>query len=124
MTRKFLTKAFGRWAKSQNLTEIALLHLARDMENGLVDASLGGGLFKQRVPIGNRSKRDGGRAILAVKHQYAVFYLYGFLKSERSNINGLEARALKVLAKQLLSYTEKEIDMAVVVGELIEIGGS
>jgi hypothetical protein len=50
----------------------------------------------------------------------AVF-VYGFAKSERSNISAVEVAALKELASELLRYGDSQIDAAISAGELTEI---
>ena len=49
------------------------------------------------------------------------FFVYGFAKNERANINDLELKALKLLAKELLNYSAASLSKAMKAGELIEI---
>ena len=49
---------------------------------GLVDADLGGSLFKKRIPVPGRGKRGSARVIVATKRTDRWFFLYGF---ERRN---------------------------------------
>ncbi|TCS37740.1 RelE toxin of RelEB toxin-antitoxin system [Paucimonas lemoignei] len=50
-----------------------------------------------------------------------AFFLYGFAKNQRDNIDDKELRALKLLAAQLLGYDQKALEKAVKVRELIEV---
>jgi len=47
--------------------------------------------------------------------------MYGFAKNKRDNIEDNELKALKVLAKKLLNYTDKELSNAIEAGEIIEV---
>src|SRR5262245_58770562 len=92
------------------------------MEQGLIDADLGGGVVKKRVARTGGGKRGGYRTILATNRQDMWIFLYGFEKNERDNITYQELRALKRMAKELLSLSAANIRMALQHGELREIG--
>ena len=91
------------------------------MNQGLVDAHLGGHVVKKRVALPGRGKRGGGRTLLAFKQGDKAFFVYGFAKNERANISAKELRALKLLAKELLNYPAGSLTTAINAGELIEI---
>ena len=91
-----------------------------EMTRGLVDANLGGSVFKKRVAVGGRGKRGGCRAIVAGGSS-RWFYLVGFAKNQRSDIAENELRALRLLAKELIALDESRIDIAVNAGELNRI---
>ncbi|MGH8167873.1 MAG: type II toxin-antitoxin system RelE/ParE family toxin [Woeseiaceae bacterium] len=63
------------------------------------------------------------RTIIAYLQGEKAFFVYGFAKSQRSNITRSELEALKVLAKKLLAYSPAEIADAVRAGELIKLEG-
>ncbi len=88
------------------------------MEQGLVDAKLGGNLYKKRVAAPGKGKSGSYRTLLAFKSKDRVFFIYGFPKSSRDNINDKEERALKALAKELLGYDETAIGKATKAGEI------
>ena len=83
------------------------------MERGLIDADLGG-----------RGKRGGVRALLVYKSGDKVFFVYGFAKNVRANVSMDELKALKHLAKELLSYSDKALTKAIQYGALIEVEGN
>ena len=70
--RIFKTRWFQRWAKKEGLADEVLLTAVREMEQGLVDADLGGSVYKKRVPIQERGKRGGVRTLLAFGMQAGV----------------------------------------------------
>ena len=91
------------------------------MEKGLIDAKLGGQVVKKRVGLPGRGKRGSTRTLVAFRQGNKAFFIYGFAKKERANISDKELRALKMLAKELMSYTTATLTKATKAGELIEI---
>ena len=47
--RIFKTKPFVRFAKRESLDDASLMRAVLEIERGLVDADLGGGVIKKRV---------------------------------------------------------------------------
>jgi hypothetical protein len=121
MNRVFKTCFFSRWMRKTELTEKALCDAVLEMRRGLIDADLGGGIIKKRVGIAGRGKRGGARTVLATNKNDRWFFVYGFQKSARSNINSEEKEALKVLADDLLSMSVIALDAACQRDELQEI---
>ena len=91
------------------------------MEQGLIDARLGGHVVKKRVAMPGRGKRGGARTLVAFKEDDKAFFIFGFAKNERANVSDDELKALKLLAKELLNYTAATLKQAVEASELIEI---
>ncbi len=91
------------------------------MEAGLIDANLGGQVYKKRVGIRGSGKSGGVRTLIAFKTGEKAFFIYGFAKNKRDNIENHELKALKRLAKELLSYRNRELSKAVEAGEMIEV---
>ena len=69
-----------------------------EMEEGLIDADLGGHVYKKRVALQGRGKRGGARTLLAYRIGKKAFFMYGFSKNELDNIDDKELKALKQLA--------------------------
>ena len=82
------------------------------MRRGLVDADLGGCVFKKRVALPGRGKSGRVRSLLVFKQGHHVFFVYGFAKSSRANISDVELKALRRLADELLRYGGTLIDKA------------
>jgi len=91
------------------------------MGRGLVDADLGGCVFKKRVALPGRGKSGSVRTLLAFKQGHHVFCVYGFAKSMRANISDTELKALRRLADELLNYRDARIDNALEAKEPIEV---
>jgi hypothetical protein len=117
----FKTKMFAKWASGEGLGDDALASAVAEMEQGLIDARLGGQVVKKRVALPGRGKRGSTRTLVAFKKCDKAFFIYGFAKNERSTVSDKELRALKLLAKELLEYTAPALDKATQAGELIEI---
>ncbi len=117
----FKIKAFAKWAGGEGLSDDALALAVIEMEKGLIDARLGGQVVKKRVALPGRGKRGGTRTLVAFRQGNKAFFIYGFAKNERANVSDKELRALKMLAKELMSYTAAALTKATKAGELIEI---
>ncbi len=78
--RVFKTKTFDRWAKKL-LNDEALCRAAREIEQGLFEADLGGGICKKRVAIAGMGESGGTRTLVAKQHSAAIFFLLGREKS-------------------------------------------
>ncbi len=120
--RVFKNKALSKWAVKEGLDDDALLAAVGEMERGLIDADLGGHVVKKRVALAGRGKSGGVRTLLAYKVGNKAFFVYGFAKNSRANVSTDELKALKRLAKELLSYSDKALIEAIKHGALIEVG--
>ena len=121
MKRVFKTRYFNRWMRKTELTDIALCAAVTEMEQGLVDADLGGGVVKKRVGLAGRGKRGGARTLVATNKATRWFFVFGFEKNDRANISDDELEGLKDIAEQLLARTEKQLNEAVHDETLTEI---
>ena len=121
MSKVFRSRPFSRWMRRAGLTDEALLRAVSEMEQGLVDADLGGGVFKKRVALPGRGKRAGARTIVATRMKECWFFLYGFEKNERANISGAELKALQEYAKDLLGLDAAQLAAVVSAGEMTEV---
>ena len=117
----YVTKWFDRWSRGEAIADSALCAAVEEIECGLVDASLGGNLYKKRVAAPGRGKRGSYRTLVAFKSGSRAYFVYGFPKSVRDNINEKEEKALKALAKNLLGYDAKAVRTAIKAKELREI---
>ena len=58
----FKNKTFFKWAKAEGLTDSTLLTTAKEIEEGLINANLGGSLIKKRIA----RKGEGKRVVLGL----------------------------------------------------------
>ncbi|WP_286250893.1 type II toxin-antitoxin system RelE/ParE family toxin [Marinobacter shengliensis] len=92
-----------------------------EMNEGLIDADLGGGVFKKRIGSHSHGKRGGSRELGATNLGDRWFFVFGFAKNERSDLSARELRALKALAADLLQYSDQELQKAHISKVLKEI---
>ena len=121
MKRVFKTRHFIRWMRKTELTEAALCKAVEEMDQGLIDADLGGGVMKKRVPLPGRGKSGGARTLVATNRGDRWFFVFGFEKNERANISAEELEALQAIAADLLKLAAKELHAQVETGALQEI---
>ena len=73
-----------------------------NIQSGLIDADLGGGVIKQRIARREGGKSGGFRALILLRMGERALFVHGFAKSDRDN----ELAALKRLADELLNYDD------------------
>jgi hypothetical protein len=117
----YKTKVFDRWANEQGLTDQSLCQAVKEMSTGLIDADLGGGLYKKRVARTGQGKSGGFRTLVATNRGDRWIFVFGFAKNERDNINKKEKDALKKLADYYLSLSVQVLLKAQQSKELIEV---
>lgn len=98
-----------------------LYQAVEEMVKGLIDADMGGNVVKKRIGPPGRGKRGGTRTLLVTNKGDLWFFVFGFAKKERSNINSKELEGLRDIAVDLLSRTGRQLDDAVSKGALQEI---
>jgi len=121
MRRTFKTRSFDRWMRKTELTDALLCAAVAEMEQGLVDANLGGGVIKKRIAVPGRGKSGGARTLLATNHKNRWFFVFGFEKNVRANISDNELEALQDIAADLLALGSSQLNTAVTEGKLLEI---
>ena len=117
----YKTRWFDRWARKQGLTTSSLCAAVKEMTAGMYEADIGGGLLKKRIARPGQGKSGGFRTLVATNKGNRWVFVFGFGKSERSNIDKDEEEALKKLASHLLSLTTQALGKAQRDGELMEL---
>lgn len=119
--RVFKLKTFGRWARKL-VTDEALCAAAREIEQGIFEADLGGGVCKKRVAIAGKGKSGSTRTLVAKKHERAIFFLVGREKSEPgSDFSDKVIDAAKLVAKGLEHASAAQMTEMVDAGTIEEI---
>jgi hypothetical protein len=121
MDRVFKTLQFSRWSRKIGLLDKMLCGAIAEMEQGLVDANLGGGIVKKRVALPGRGKSGGVRTLVATNRNDRWFFVFGFAKNARTNISNRELDALQKLASDLLNLPSADLNTAVAKATLEEI---
>lgn len=119
--RVFKTKTFGRWARKV-VSDALLCQAAHEIEQGMYEADLGGGVCKKRIPIPGRGKSGSTRTLVAKKHKDAIFFLAGREKNAPgADFSDKEVEAVKIIAKALESANSKNLDEMLAIEILKEI---
>ncbi len=98
-----------------------MLKAVADFERGLIDADLGGNLFKQRVALPGRGKSGSTRTLLATRFAGTLYFLFGFEKKDRGNITQRELGIYQTLASHLIALNNTQIETALKANELMEV---
>lgn len=114
-------KDFARWQTGENLPDAVLCKAVREMRCGLIDADLGGSLYKLRVARPGGGKRDGYRTLLSARIGSSYVFLHGFPKNDKANITPDEKKALQFAGKVFLSLTPQALLSALQSGVLLEV---
>ncbi len=110
MKRVFKTKTFDRWARKV-VADKLLCQAAREIEQGLFEADLGGGLCKKRVALPGQGKSGSARTLVAKKHKGAIFFLAGREKSTPgSDFSDKEVEATKIIARALENANAEKLN--------------
>ncbi|MCP4289602.1 MAG: type II toxin-antitoxin system RelE/ParE family toxin [Gammaproteobacteria bacterium] len=121
MRRIFKTRHFSRWMRKTDLTNAALSNAVSEMDTGLIDADLGGGVVKKRVALPGRGKRGSARTLVATNKGNRWFFVFGFEKNDRANISKKELEALQDIAFDLLRLNSNQLNVHVKSEALLEI---
>ena len=119
--RIFKTRPFARFARKARLSDTTLQEVVDRAERGLIGADLGGGVIKQRIAREGGGRSGGFRTIILFRAGRLSFFVHGFAKNDRDNIEGTELAAFKLLAARLLSYDDAALAEAVAAGVLTEV---
>jgi hypothetical protein len=112
---------FSHFAQKESIDDKTLKNIVRQLEKGQFDASLGGGVYKQRIARSGEGKSGGYRSIIFFRKNRLTFFVYGFKKSRQANITKSELDDFRKLAGYMLAMTDDQIDMEIKSGRYIEI---
>jgi len=107
--RIFKNTWFDRFARKQRIADADLIDAVCRVERGLIDANLGGGVIKQRIAKAGQGKSGGYRTIILYRHEQRAFFVFGFEKSEKSNIENDEEIQFRKMAKELLALSDEQL---------------
>jgi hypothetical protein len=119
--RVFKHRSFNQWAKFEGLTDKLLKKAIDEMEKGLYEGKLGSGLYKKRVALPGRGKRGSHRTLIAFRKGETAFFVYGFAKNDRDDIDEREKKLYRQLAKDFLDMDEDTINEMLEKNKLFEV---
>lgn len=120
--RVFKSREFVRFARQEQIADHVLCETVRRADAGHVDADYGGGLIKQRIPRPNQGRSGGYRSIIVFRRGTRAFFVFGFAKNRRDNIDERQLRGLKLLAGRLLQASDAELATLLAAKSLEEVG--
>jgi hypothetical protein len=119
--RVYKTKWLARFARRVQISDLQLAAAVARIEQGLIDADLGGGIIKQRVARTGQGRSAGYRLLIAYRIGNRAVFLYGFAKHERDNIDPDELLTLRDIGQAWLAADADGIDRALADGLLQEV---
>jgi hypothetical protein len=120
--RIFKNTWFDRFARKEGIEDSELKAIVNNvLEKDLAEADYGGGLYKVRVARSGEGKSGGYRVIVYFKSEFRTFFVYGFAKSDRANIDQGDVRRFKEDAKDDFALTDEQIKAWLKRGDLIEV---
>ena len=121
--RIFRNAWFGRFARKERIADAALLDAVRRAERGQIDADLGGGVIKQRIARPGQGRSGGYRTIVLFRRGERAFFVFGFAKSGRDNIEDDEEEQFRRMAGHVLALSDAHLAALVEAGQFVEIEG-
>lgn len=119
--RIFKNAWFHRFTHRESITDKVLIEAIIRATKGLIDADLGGNVIKQRIARPGQGKSGGYRTIIIFKQGERAFFVYGFAKSNRDNLEKDEVEVYKQAAKELLALSDAQIEQLMINKALMEI---
>lgn len=120
-TRVFKTAEFARFAAKARIADALLVEAIERVERGLVDADLGGGVLKLRIARPNEGRRGGFRTIVACIIDQRAFFVAGYGKNDRANIEPEDLRTYRNYGAFLQGLSDAEVNAALRRGMIVEI---
>lgn len=112
---------FARWQTGEKLPDDALCAAVKEMERGLIDADLGGSLYKKRVGRPGGGKSGGYRTVLSARLGDRYVFLHGFAKKDKADITQDEKKALQFAGRVFLDLSPADLAKALKTGVLVEV---
>ena len=119
--RVFKNAWFSRFARKQKISDRSLIEAIGRADQGLIDANLGSGVIKQRVAREGRGKSGGYRTIIFYRSGDKAFFMFGFAKSDQSNLEKHEEVQFRKAAAHVLTLSDEQIDKLIENGQFSEV---
>lgn len=112
---------FSRFARKQKISDRSLIEAIERADQGLIDANLGRGVIKQRVAREGQGKSGGYRTIIFYRSGDKAFFMFGFAKSDQSNLDQHEEVQFRKAAAHVLTLSDEQIDKLIENGQFSEV---
>lgn len=107
--RIFRNAWFERFARRQQITDAMLLEAVARAGRDQIDADLGAGVLKQRLARQGQGRSGGYRTIILYRAAERAVFVYGFAKSDRSNLDQDELVQFRKAASHVLALSEAQL---------------
>ena len=115
------TNGFSEFANDESITDETLRGAVKEIEAGLTGDSLGSSVHKKRIARPGQGKSGGFRTIIAFRKKDRVIFIHGYAKNQVSTLKPKELKAVRKAAKEMLNWTDEEVDELVKQDVLQEI---
>jgi len=105
--RIFKTKWFARFARKEGNDDKKFSVAITEAEKSVAVVNLDGGLIKKRISRSGQGKSGGYRTTIVYRIKILAVFVYGFPKSTKANLSGIELDAYKKLAQMFLGFSDK-----------------
>ena len=119
--RVFKNAWFARFARKERIADKSLGEAIHRAALGLIDADLGGGIIKQRIPRPGQGKSGGYRSLVLFKKGERAFFVFGFAKSDMDNVEDDEVEYFKKMAREVLALSDAQLDLLLAKGLFEEV---
>ena len=106
--RVYMTREFARLAARMRVSESSLCEAVHRAERGLVNASIGRLLIKQRVARKNEGRSGGFRAVIFHQVSERAVLLHVFAKNDQGTLTPHEESTYREFAKVLATVTSEQ----------------
>lgn len=119
--RIFKNRWFEKFSRKENIDEASLVEAIDRIIAGAIDADLGSGVIKQRVARDGAGKSGGFRTIILFKIGNRAVFVFGFAKSDKSNLSKTELVEFRKVAKIILALSDAQIQNEIDCARLFEV---
>lgn len=117
----FKTKTCARRARKLGIADSDLCAAIERAERGAIDADLGGGAIKQRIPRPSSGRSRGFRAIFLFCSDGKAFFVHAYPKSGVDNIDENQLKIYRKAADTMCRLDEEGIAEAMEKGAIVEV---
>ena len=107
--------------RQQGIDDKVLVETVHRLDKGLIEADLGGHLYKLRLARPGRGRSGGYRVIVVFRTRDRAVFVYGFAKNAKDNLSPGELAAYKMAAVDYLALTNAQFASLIAAGSLMEV---
>jgi hypothetical protein len=105
----YKTKVFARFVRRARISDRVLWSAAQAVDQGRIDANLGGGVVKQRIARPGQGKSGGSRTIILLRQGHRAVFVFGFEKKDMTNITAEDLVLFREMAPLYLNASDGQM---------------